>query len=103
MARQRVDWRIWYEDNSSFGSEDGLWDDAPIDRVLFVLETFDDGKKLVHMGADYYVMRDAEVIDFSLAHLERHLRDVPGWKFGKWASDEAFAAAHEEVFGCRPT
>ena len=98
-----MSWTIWYDDGTSFSSESGSWDDAPVDGILFVLETFEDGRKLVHMGSDYYVLKDGDIMDFSAVHLERHLREVPGWKFGRWASSEVYAKAHEKVFGCRPT
>ncbi len=100
---KRASWAIWYDDGSRFTSQEGSWEEAPVDGVLFVLETFEDGKKLVHMGADYYVLKDDGIIDFSTVHLERHLRQIPGWKFGRWASDEVFQQAHEEVFGCPRT
>ncbi len=100
----RTAWEIWYDDGSRLSSEQTEWNDAPPDGVLFVLETFEDGKKQVHMGADYYLMlEDGTIVDCTAAHMERHLRRLlPQLKYGRWSGNEIWEKAHEEVFGAKP-
>ncbi len=103
--RKRVSWKIWYDDSHVVSSEESSWEDAPEDGVLIVMEYFPDEKQMVHMGADYYMMRDDTIIDFSLVHLDRHLKHgIPkgSMKFGRWATDEMWARVHEQVFGVEP-
>ncbi len=98
-------WNIWYDDGTQISSEDCSWQEAPVDGVLIVMEYLPDGKKMVHMGSDYYMMLDGTLIDFSLVHLDRHLRHgVPrgSMKFGRWATDEMWERVHEQAFGVKP-
>lgn len=52
-----VSWRIYYGDKSSFDSEDGLWDQAPLDGVVCVV-TWRGEIKSYFSGADLYRMFD---------------------------------------------
>ena len=101
---KRVAWKIWYDDGSTFSNEEGSWDAAPPDGILIVMETFDDGKKLVHMGSDYYLMlEDGTIVDCGVAHIERHLRKLlPQLKYGRWSGNELWERVHNQAFGIEP-
>ena len=96
-------WCIWYDDGSTFHSGQGSWEDAPVDGVLIVMEYKEDSK-LVHMGSDYYLMRDGTIMGVALAHIDRHIRlgiEKDAAKFGRWATTEVWERAHEEAFGVK--
>jgi hypothetical protein len=77
-------WRIYYDSGQVFTSEDGAFEDAPADGVLFVLQKHGD-KVLTLSGADYYAMVDGSVcVSGELGPLLRKL--APWCKFGRWTS-----------------
>ena len=86
-------WRIYYDDGSMFTSEDGAWEQAPTDGVLFVTQKI--GDRIVTLtGGDHYLMIDGEVIrpdDIGLM-----LRKW-GVKFGRWTSNKQHEAVGRRV------
>lgn len=54
-------WRIYYDNGTTFDSDDGPWSEAPSDGVLYVIETCDD-RVIVHSGADWYFEMDDSII-----------------------------------------
>ena len=52
----RTDWKIYYNDLSTYTDASGVWSNAPASGILMVVESFDDGHKLAWMGRDYYYM-----------------------------------------------
>ena len=68
--------------------------------VLSVLEWKSDNKT-VHMGIDYYLMRDGGIISFSERSLHQHMTlglDPKVIKFGVWTSDEIWERVHGRIF-----
>lgn len=56
MAAQ---WRIYYSDGSAFGSEQGDWEDAPIEGVILVAVR--EGERVDYLaGSDHYAKQDDE-------------------------------------------
>lgn len=48
-------WCIYFDDETAFSSDDGAWEDAPVDGVLFVAQR--DGERVNKFsGSDVYVM-----------------------------------------------
>lgn len=80
-----VTWAVYYDDGSRFTSEDGAWDDAPVDGVICVVRR--DGERTeFSSGGDYYwhFPEDASIVSTSdLGPLLRKLRLV---KFGRYTS-----------------
>jgi len=90
-------WRIWYDDETTF---DGDWKDAPVDGVLFV-EDWTNNTKLVHMGSDYYLMREGTIMSFRTSDLHQHLIlgiDAGALKFGRWTTNDVWQRVHAQVF-----
>lgn len=80
-------WRIYYDDGRVVTSDDGPFEAAPVDGVLFILQKRGD---VVHTlsGADYYAMIDGEII--AVEDISTLLRKV-GWiKCGRWTSFKRF-------------
>ncbi len=89
--------KIWYDDETTF---EGNWKDAPAYGVLFIEDWLSE-TKLIHMGADYYLMRDGSIMNFRLKDLHQHLvlGIEPGaLKFGRWTSNEIWQKVHKRVF-----
>jgi hypothetical protein len=94
-------WEIYYDDESVVSDLDVVWEDAPNEGVLFILEYYPDDRKMVHMGMDYYFMRYNTIISCSLADLHTHLSlgfAPNAVKFGRWTSDEIWNRVHDVVF-----
>lgn len=80
-----MDWKIYYTDDSTFSSENGLWDDAPLDGVVCVVVTDPDYGRYVLNGLNYYYAQ----VDGSLED-KAHCNDIgpqlrvrcPWLKFG---------------------
>jgi hypothetical protein len=80
-------WRIYYDNETVFTSDDGNFDDAPTDGVLFVLQKRG-GQIETLSGADYYAMLGDEII--AVGDPGPLLRKI-GWiKMGRWTSHRVF-------------
>ncbi|OGS01551.1 MAG: hypothetical protein A2V88_02690 [Elusimicrobia bacterium RBG_16_66_12] len=90
-------WKIYYDDRTTFSSEDGRWSDAPTDGVLFVV-VWDERGKTPYSGADYYYMEGDQLC--STHDLGPLLRKLGIVKFGRWTSirrmEEAAARVRED-------
>lgn len=77
-----MEFAIYYDDGRVFGHEDGPFEAAPSDGVLFVLQRR--GDVIVTLsGADHYFVVDGDIVaDDNLGPLLRKL----GIKFGRWTS-----------------
>jgi len=87
-------WRIYYDDGKVFTSEDGSWEDAPADGVLFVLQKTGD---VVHTlsGCDHYVLVDDTVA--ATQDLGPLLRKLGWCKFGRWTSIKKYEEISRRV------
>ncbi len=66
-------WAIWYDDDTTFSSEDGSWEDAPREGVQVVCFRHDPPYRTFVTGRDEYL------------HPEHG-----GVKYGRWMDDDAF-------------
>ena len=80
--------KIFYADKSIITSNDMDWHKAPAYGVIAIRED-----KMIHMGVDYYLMKNGTIINFSIKDLHQHLLDglLPGAiKFGQWINDKDY-------------
>jgi hypothetical protein len=82
-----VRFRIFYADGSAFGSDQGTWDEAPLDGVVLV--AIKDGERVErHTGADYYaLLGDPGETIAATSDINPLLREHVKWiKHGVWTS-----------------
>ncbi len=94
-------WEIFYDDETVVSDLDVTWTNAPSQGVLFVLEYMENNNKMVHMGMDYYFMRDGTVISTNLNGLHSHLElglGAGAIKFGRWCPNDIWQRVHDVVF-----
>lgn len=94
-------WVIYYDDETVVTSEDSSWTGAPPFGVLIVVENNGGGKKAVHMGMDYYMMRDDTIMAFGDGSLPGHLlMGIPkgAMKLGRYAPKDVWQRVHDRVF-----
>jgi hypothetical protein len=92
-----VDWKIYYDDDSTFSSEDGSWEAAPSDGVLCVVVKSDKVGRHVFSGSEYY-FRIPGTDSFAHADdLGPFLRKLGLVKFGRWAPDKCMEEALKKV------
>lgn len=76
-------WKIYYDNGQTYSPEDGRWEDAPADGVLFVVDK--QGDVHHHSGADYYwKLQDGTVV--ATSDLGPLLRSLGIVKFGRWTT-----------------
>jgi hypothetical protein len=89
-------WRIYYADGNAFGSDQGMWDGAPSDGVLFVAVDYGDGRIERHSGSDFYAMLEDTVA--STQDISPILRQKAPWlKFGVWTSHGNLERARQRM------
>jgi hypothetical protein len=85
------EWRIYYDNGSTFDSGDGPWSEAPVDGVICIAVK-DREKIKFYSGADYYWrFKDGSIADTS--DLGPLLRTLGVIKFGRFTSNRN----HERV------
>lgn len=98
------EWLIYYDDETTFSSEDGTWADAPAYGVQIISERcILEGTpvKMMHMGMDYYLLRDGTLMSFSEVDLKDHLFlgiDRAAIKFGRWTTNEIWTRIRDRAF-----
>lgn len=91
--------RIYYADGSAFGSEQGSWEEAPLDGVIMVV--LQKGERTEHYsGADFYAKLDEDTLA-DTSDIAPLLRQHAKWiKHGVWTTHSNFEAirtrAHQE-------
>lgn len=99
-----MQWGIYYDDESRWTSDDGPWESAPPDGVIFVVEKRPEGAAF-HSGADYYIRFPDDGSVAATGDLGPLLRRRPAFlsdaiKFGRWTSHSRYerisARAREE-------
>ena len=75
------EWRIYYADGSTFDSNDGTWDDAPVDGVQAVVVRHETIGRVVFTGREFYPAVNGEpyATDTIAAFLRKY---VPSLKHG---------------------
>lgn len=89
-----MNWRIYYDDGRIVTNDDCIWNEAPTDGVLFVLQKIGD-RIVTQSGADYYVMIDDTVA--ATGDLGPLLRKLGFIKFGRWTSIKQYEAIGRRV------
>ena len=87
-------WKIYYDDRSTFSDEDGEFDEAPLDGVLFIIQKRGDIVETLS-GGDFYYMVDGEIV--STGDINPLLRSLKFIKFGRWTSHKKMAQVEELV------
>lgn len=89
-----MNWRLYYDDGTTFGSEDGSWSDAPSDGVQYI--TVRDGDRAeILSGGDYYFQFDDGTVA-RIDDLGPLLRKF-GVKCGRWTGNKTFEAIGRRV------
>lgn len=89
-----MEFRIYYDNGQIYTSEDGYFEEAPLDGVLFILEKVND-RIITHSGADYYVQVDDSIV--ATGDLGPILRKL-GWiKHGRWTSVKRYEDVGRQV------
>jgi hypothetical protein len=92
-----VKWKIWYDDGTTFSSDDGNAENAPVDGILAILEKRSDNTVMNHHGNDYYYWTGEVWMSGGQASMERWMRrELPALKFGRWADDTIWREVIEE-------
>jgi len=93
-----VTWRIYYDDGSTYGLEDGAWAEAPPEGVLAVVEKHGD-KLTVHSGGDHYYLIEEDGTVVSTDDAATILRSLGWLKFGRYTSHAKMARVFERIRG----
>lgn len=80
------DWRVYYDDGSTYDSDDGPWSDAPADGIICVVRR--DGERTEFVsGGDYYVRFAEDGSIIATEDIGPLLRRLAPWlKFGRFTS-----------------
>lgn len=89
-------WRIYYADGSAFGSEQGTWEEAPVDGVILVAAQ--SGARVdFYSGSDHYAGLDDDTIA-PLDTLDPTLREYAKWiKHGVWTTHSMYERIQERA------
>jgi len=89
-------WKLYYDNGSTFSSDDGAWEEAPSDGVLFAVR-WEGGKKEILSNTDFYFFHDGSFGQTDdLGPLLRKLGII---KFGRWTSHKRMEQAAALVRG----
>ncbi len=99
---------IWYADETTYSSDDGAPDDAPVDGVLAVNERRVDNRILTHQGHEYYYWNGENWVSGHIASLEKwlhlpppHLFYAPHLFYGVWTVDSMMKKVIAETVAWR--
>lgn len=96
-----MDWKIYYDDETIKTSDNYKWEKICNYGILIIMHYPKKGRPQIHMGQDYYLMRDNTVISFGLKDLHDHMAqgiNKGAIKFGRWAPDDIWQRVHDKVF-----
>lgn len=94
-------WEIYYDDESVINESDSSWYDCKSNGVLIIVEYLPNKKRITHMGMDYYLMKDNNIISFSLINLHNYLIggiDKNAIKFGITVPNDVWNKVYKKVF-----
>lgn len=99
-----MEWKIWYDDGSTWDSKHWHPDAVPIDGVQSILQWLPHENYAIIPPADYYWWLGDRWASGGVPGLERMLRKRDSTRiilFGRWASSSLYqkiiAEVHEEV------
>jgi hypothetical protein len=85
-----MDWKIFYEDGSTFSSEDGSPTDAPALGIQVIVQNDPDSGRYNQSGSDYYVYRDGRWWGVDIFGLFDFLIHHSPVKFGRTTDNETY-------------
>lgn len=96
MFLEVMRWKVYYDDGTTFSSDDGSAEKAPLDGVQAVVQYHPNGRNEVLEGHDYYWWTGDCWAYGRVNDLERWLRAMcPGVKFGRFTR----TAIHQRIMG----
>lgn len=87
-------WKIYYDDDTTFSSEDGSWEEAPLDGVLVIIQTLGKDEGRFIMGSDIYALVEDTIVEAEAGAL---LRKSKGNKFGRSTSISRMERVKEQA------
>ena len=84
------EWRIYYDNGSTFGSDDGPWAEAPLDGVACIVRVDGEGTEFI-CGGDHYLRFDDDGT-IAAIDIEPFLRSLGVVKFGRMTSNKRHEA-----------
>ena len=57
-------WKAWYEDGSTYSSEDFIFQELPAEGIVGVVEFYDTGRRFVNGGDWYYWSREEQCVEY---------------------------------------
>jgi len=93
-------WCVYYDNATTFSSEDGTANDAPADGIQGIIEWRTNGTVQIHEGGDYYLWTGDCWTTGGLNDLERWLkRIVPELKYGRFIANAVFQQMRQDITG----
>lgn len=85
-------WKIYYDDNQTFSSDDGEWETAPSDGIICVVVESNKVGRHIFSGSDFYFKIPGTDSFGHSSDLGPFLRKLGLVKFGIWTSDKLMEA-----------
>jgi len=101
-------WKLYYVDDTVFSSDDGTWEEAPDDGILYAVVWFDKFHdtpthkrryRRIANGMDYYFWHEGTLCcnnDTLEVNKERY-PSVTHYKRGMWTGDAHFEEVYERI------
>ena len=93
---QGLEWRIYYDDGTTFSNLDGRFEDAPSDGILGIVEADPEVGYVLYHGKDYYYL----LADGSIGMADDpgpYLRTLGVIKFGRWTGRGTWGEVFETM------
>ena len=92
-------WKIWYDDGTTYSSDDGLPEDAPVDGVQAILQWLPYDNYDIIPPNDYFWWLEDRWVSGSVSGLERCLRKRSQviLLFGRWAGSKLYYKILDDV------
>lgn len=100
QATNRINWRIYYDDDNTFSNEDGNPEDAPPWGVIDIIQFNPVKQKKYHQsGADFYIYRKNYWVGVDIIGLTDYLaHEKTGIvKFGRTIPTDKFLAIRQKA------
>ena len=98
--RTIIFWKIFYDDETTFSSDDGKPEIAPLDGIVVILERYDNKTFNIIFGHEFYFWNGDCWSYGGLASLERWLRKIlPLVKYGRFTKNEIYKNLFKSVYG----
>ena len=96
--RKLISWKIFYDDETTFSSNDGKPEQAPKDGVQVIVSLYDNNTFNITEGQDYYYWSGDSWAYGGLPTLEKWVRkELPNLKFSRFTSNKVYQKALKEA------